>query len=146
MRFQTVGPPDAAHAGFADADRRRHRARTPVRCFAGLLARGHGHDAMRQARTDRGFASGPGRVLQHPATPGAIKRLRQRETFFGLATLRAAISLSCWPDAANNTMRARSTKRSGNDRLRAWDSNTVRCSGLNVMTGALRIRNRLLTS
>jgi hypothetical protein len=56
------------------------------------------------------------------------------------------MSLSCRPAAANNTMRARSTTRSGSDRLRDWDSNTVRCSGLNLMTGALRIRNRLLTS
>jgi hypothetical protein len=66
MRFQTVGAPDAAHAGFADADRRRHGARAPVGGVAGLLARGHGHDALRQARTDRGFASGPGRVFKQP--------------------------------------------------------------------------------
>jgi hypothetical protein len=31
--------------------------------------------------------------------------------------------------------------RTGRDRLRACDSNTVRCSGLNVMAGAMRIRN-----
>ena len=41
-------------------------------------------------------------------------------------------------------MRARSATRTGRDRLRAWDSNTVRSSGLNVMAGAIRIRKRLL--
>ncbi|HEY6375706.1 MAG TPA: hypothetical protein VIX90_09320, partial [Edaphobacter sp.] len=52
--------------------------------------------------------------------------------------------MSDWPEAANNTMRARSATRTARDRLRAWDSNTVRCSGLNVMAGAIRIRKRLL--
>ena len=57
--------------------------------------------------------------------------------------MRAAISLSCWPEAANNTMRARSATRTGRDRLRDWDSNRVLSSELNVMTGAIRIRKRL---
>src|SRR5437667_12199637 len=76
----------------------------------------------------------------------ARKRLRQRETFFGVMDRRTAMSLSWRPAAANNTMRDRSTTRNGSERLRTWDSNTVRCSGLNLMTGAMRIRNRLLTS
>ena len=74
----------------------------------------------------------------------ARKRLRQRETFFGVMAMLAAISLSCWPEAANNTMRARSATRTGRDRLRAWDSSTVRSSELNLMAGAIRIRNCLL--
>jgi len=93
-----------------------------------------------------GLRPGRGASFSNPAIPNAKKRLRPRETFFAVVTMRAAISLSCWPQAANNTMRARSTTRSGRERLRARDSNTVRCSGLNVMTGALRIRDRLLTS
>jgi hypothetical protein len=82
MWFQTVGAPDAAHAGFADADSRRHRARAPVRGVAGLLARGHGHDALRQARTDRGFASGPGRVFQQPRHTQREKTLAPARNFF----------------------------------------------------------------
>ena len=66
MRLQPVGAPDAPHAGFADADRRRHGARAPVSGVGRLLARGHGHHAFRQAGTDRGFASGPGRVFLQP--------------------------------------------------------------------------------
>jgi hypothetical protein len=56
--------------------------------------------------------------------------------------MRAAISRSCWPEAANKTMRARSATRTGRDRLRAWDSNRVLSSALNVMAGAIRIRKR----
>ena len=86
-------------------------------------------------RPDRGAS------FSNPAMPRTRKRLRQRETFFGVIAIRAAISLSCWPEAASNTMRARSATRTGSDRLRAWDSNTVRCSGLNVIAGAIRIRD-----
>jgi len=93
-----------------------------------------------------GLRPGRGASCSNPATPRARKRLRQRETFFGVMDRRPAMSWSCRPAAANNTMRERSTTRSGSDRLRTWDSNTVRCSGLNVMTGAMRIRNRLLPS
>jgi hypothetical protein len=91
-----------------------------------------------------GLRPGRGASFSHPATPSARKRLRQRETFLGVMAMLVAISLSCWPAAANSTMRARSTTRTGRDRLRAWDSKTVRCCGLNVMTGAIRIRDRLL--
>ena len=93
-----------------------------------------------------GLRPGRGASCSNPATPSARKRLRQRETFFGVMDRRTAMSLSCRPAAANNTMRDRSTTRNGSERLRTWDSNSVRCSGLNVMTGAMRIRNRLLTS
>jgi hypothetical protein len=87
---------------------------------------------------------GRGASFSNPAMPSARKRLRQRETFFGVMAMRVAISLSCWPEAANNTMRARSATRTERDRLRAWDSNTVLSSELNVMAGAIRIRKRLL--
>jgi hypothetical protein len=82
MRFQTVGVPDAAHAGFADADRRRHSAGAPVGGVAGLLACGHGHDASPQARTDGGFASGPGRVFQQPRHPQREETLAPARNFF----------------------------------------------------------------
>ena len=91
-----------------------------------------------------GLRPGRGASFSNPATPRVRKRLRQRETFFGVIAMRAAISLSCWPEAANNTMRARSPTRTGRDRLRVWDSRIVRCSGLNLRAGAMRIRNRLL--
>src|SRR6202049_1789984 len=89
---------------------------------------------------------GPGRCASfyNAATPSARKRLRQRETFFGVIAMLAAISLSGWPEAASNTMGARSATRTGRDRLRAWDSNRVLSSALNVMAGAIRIRKRLL--
>jgi hypothetical protein len=91
-----------------------------------------------------GLRPGRGASFCNPDTPSARKRLRQRETFFGVMAMLAAISLSCWPEAANNTMRARSATRTGRDRLRAWDSSTVRSSELNLMAGAIRIRNCLL--
>ena len=78
---------------------------------------------------------GRGASFCNPARPSARKRLRRRETFFGVMAMTDAISLSGWPEAANNTMRARSTTRTGRDRLRAWDSKTVRSSGLNLMAG-----------
>jgi len=103
------------HAGFADADGRCHGARAPVGGVGRLLARGHGHHAFRQAAADLGFAAGPGRgaSFSNPATPSVRKRFRHRETFFGVMAMTAAISLSCWPEAANNTMRARSATRTG---------------------------------
>jgi hypothetical protein len=91
-----------------------------------------------------GLRPGRGASFCNPGTPSARKRLRQRETFFGVIAMLAAISLSGWPEAANNTMRARSATRTGRDRLRAWDSNRVLSSELNVMAGAIRIRKRLL--
>src|ERR1700690_1771534 len=91
-----------------------------------------------------GLRPGRGASFCNPATPSARKRLRQRETFFGVIAMLAAISLSVWPEAGNNTMRARSATRTGRDRLRAWASSNVWCSGLNVMAGAIRIRKRLL--
>src|SRR5271169_4059821 len=41
----------------------------------------------------------PGRCASfcNPATPSARKRLRQRDTFFGVIAMLAAISLSGWP-------------------------------------------------
>src|ERR1039458_5533641 len=78
----------------------------------------------------------PGRVF-HPAVD---QRLSRRTVM----AMWAAISKSCKPEAANNTMRARSATRTGRDRLRAWDSNRVLSSELNVMAGAIRIRKRLL--
>src|SRR5258708_40371069 len=88
----------------------------------------------------------PGRCASfgNPGTPSARKRLRQRETFFGVIAMLAAISLSDRPEAANNTNRARSAPRTGRDRLRAWGSNRVLSSELNAMAGAIRIRKRLL--
>src|SRR5258708_38446517 len=91
-----------------------------------------------------GLRPGRGASFCNPDTPSARKRLRHRETFFGVMAMLAAISLSSWPEAANNTMRARSATRTGRDRLRAWDSNPVLSSELNVMTGAIRIRKCLL--
>ena len=85
-----------------------------------------------------------GASVSNPATPNVRKRLRHRETFFGVTAIAEAISLSCWPEAANNTIRARSATRTGRDRLLACDSNTIRCSRLNVMAGAVRIRDRIL--
>jgi hypothetical protein len=66
MRVQSMGAPDAAHAGLADADRSRHGARAPMRGVGRRLPRGHGHDALRQTGADGGLATGPGRVLQQP--------------------------------------------------------------------------------
>ena len=66
MRFQSVGAPDAAHTGFADADRRGHDARAPVSGVGRLLARGHGHHAFGQAGTDGGLASRSVRVFLQP--------------------------------------------------------------------------------
>ncbi len=87
-----------------------------------------------------GLRPGRGASFCNPATPRARKRSRQRATFFGVMDSMAAMSLFCCPAAANNRMRARSTTRTGRERLRAWDSNIVRCSALNVMTGAMRMR------
>ena len=42
-----------------------------------------------------GLRPGRGASFCNPATPSARKRLRQRETFFGVMAMRAAISLSC---------------------------------------------------
>src|ERR1019366_9173926 len=88
----------------------------------------------------------PGRCASfcNPGTPSARKRLRQRETFFGVIAMLTAISLSGWPEAANNTMPARPAPRTGGDRLRAWDSNPVLSPELNVVAGAIPIRKRLL--
>src|SRR5258708_31859427 len=60
----------------------------------------------------------PGRCASfgNPGTPSARKRLRQRETFFGVIAMLAAISLSDRPDAANNTIRARPATPTGGDR------------------------------
>ena len=66
MRFQSVGAPDTPHAGFADADCRRHGARAPVRSVARFLARGQGHHAFPQTSTDARFATGTGRVFLQP--------------------------------------------------------------------------------
>ena len=41
------------------------------------------------------FRPGRGASFSNPAMPSARKRLRQRETFFGVMAMRAAISLSC---------------------------------------------------
>jgi hypothetical protein len=64
VRRLLIQPNGTAHAGFADPDCRRHGARAPVRGVRRLLARGHGHHSLRQARPDRGLASGAGRILQ----------------------------------------------------------------------------------
>lgn len=62
--------------------------------LVGSLARGHGHDALRQAGADD---LRPRRApRRNPATPSARKRSRQRETFFGVMDRPAAISLTCW--------------------------------------------------
>jgi hypothetical protein len=66
-----------------------------------------------------GLRPGRGASFCNPTTPSARKRLRHRETFFGVMAMRAAISRSCCPEAANKTMRARSATRTGRERLRA---------------------------
>lgn len=42
-----------------------------------------------------GLRPGGARLFCNPATPGARKCLRQREAFFGVMAITAAISLSC---------------------------------------------------
>jgi hypothetical protein len=46
MRLQSVGVPDAANAGFADAGRLRHGARRPVRGVDRLLLQRHFHESF----------------------------------------------------------------------------------------------------
>jgi hypothetical protein len=53
--------------------------------------------------------------------------------------IAAAICLSCRPWAANKTIRARATTRSGSDRLRAHCSKAAYWSKLNAMARAIRI-------
>jgi len=52
--------------GFFNPHNSVSGTRAPVSCVAGLLTRGHGHHAFRQASTDGGLASGPGRVFLQP--------------------------------------------------------------------------------
>ena len=93
-----------------------------------------------------GLRPGRGATFSNPVTPSARNRLRQRETFFGVMDTDGCDFLVLLARRRNRTMRARSATRTGRDRLRAWDSNTVRCSRLKLMAGAMRIRDCLLTS
>ena len=73
----------AAHVREAQPrEHRRHGARAPMRGVAGLLAGGQGHDALPQACTDRGFASGPGGVFQQPRHTQRDKTLAPARNFF----------------------------------------------------------------
>jgi len=70
----------------------------------------------------------PGRdpSRSNPAMPKVRNRLRQRDTFLGVILIAAAICLSCWPSAANSTIRAGSNTRAGSDRLRDHCSKAAR--------------------
>jgi hypothetical protein len=83
----------------------------------------------------------PGRAasFSSPAKPKARNRPRQRAALCGVMFNAAAMSLSRAPAAADNTMRERSTKRAGRLRPRTFASNCLRCSSVNVTTGAIRM-------
>jgi hypothetical protein len=75
-----------------------------------------------------GVRPGRGASFSKPALPNARNRFRQRAAFCAVIPNSPAMSLSCFPAAANNTIRARSTRRTDNDRARAHCSSSSRCS------------------
>src|SRR5271167_294627 len=65
-----------------------------------------------------GVRPGRGASFSKPAIPKARNRFRQRAAFCAVIPNSAATSLSCFPAAASNTIRARSTSRTDKDRGR----------------------------
>src|SRR5437763_11980858 len=87
----------------------------------------------------RGVRPGRGASFSSPLTPDSRNRARHRADFCTLIPNSSAISLSCLPAAALNTMRARSTTREGNERARLRCSKASLCSGFRSTLGATRI-------
>ena len=83
----------------------------------------------------------PGREASfcNAAIPPSRNRLRQRATFSAVTPSSCAISLSCRPSAARNTIRARSTTRAGRERPRASRSTAFRTSEFSSTGRATRI-------
>src|SRR5271154_4980599 len=86
-----------------------------------------------------GVRPGRGASFSKPAIPTARNRFRQRAAFCAVIPNSPATSLSCFPAAASNTIRARSTRRTDRDRARAHCSNASCCSGVRSIGGATRI-------
>ena len=86
-----------------------------------------------------GVRPGLGASFSRPAIPKARNRFRQRATFCAVIPNSAAMSLSCFPAAASNTMRARSTRRTDRDPARAHCSSASCCSGVRSIGRATRI-------
>ena len=86
-----------------------------------------------------GVLPGRGASFSSAAKPPSKNRFRQRAAFSGMILNLAAICLSCIPDAASKTIRARSTLRAEALRARARDSSVSRCSALSTTGRATRI-------
>jgi hypothetical protein len=73
MGLQTTRLPDASHARVANARRRSHRARAPVRRVGRRLARGLGDDLAHLRLRDAGLSSRPRRIALDARRPGLQK-------------------------------------------------------------------------
>src|SRR5439155_20321380 len=69
--------------------------------------------------------------------------VRQRAALCAMIPTSAAISLSCFPEAASNTLRARSTMRTERECARAHCSSASFCSGLSTTGWAKRMGKNL---
>jgi hypothetical protein len=110
------------------------------------LARDHGHHTLRQASTDGGLAAGLVRVFLQALHAQRQETLAPAENFFPGDRHAGADLLVRLARGRKQHDASRSATRTGRDRLRAWDSNRVLSSELNVMAGAIRIRKSLLPS
>jgi hypothetical protein len=120
--------------------------RHEVRGVGRSLARGHGHHTLRQAGTDGELAAGPVRVFLQALHAQRQETLAPAENFFRGDRHAGGDLLVRLARGRKQHDASRSATRTGRDRLRAWDSNRVLSSELNVMTGAIRIRKCLLPS
>ena len=144
MRLKTVTAPDMAHAGGADPHCGGHGTRAPVRGLRRGFACRHADHALDQAGADAGPATGTGRIFLQPHQAQSEAPAPARNFFGRDAESLGNVLIRLSRSGTQFTMRARSTPRAGNDRLRARRSQAARCSGFKVTAGAMRIRSRLL--
>jgi hypothetical protein len=96
VRLQSVGPPDAAHAGFGNACFTRHPAARPLRSVPQKALCGPGHNIGNLRGGNRWWAAWPRRILQlpghalrqQPALPPRSHQWRHRQTLCDLLVLK----------------------------------------------------------
>src|SRR6202035_4533086 len=75
VRLQPMSAPDAPYTGLADAGRRRHRARRPVRGVGWLLMQRHLHHSVHPAVGNDARSAWPRRVLLQSGDAAGQKAL-----------------------------------------------------------------------
>src|SRR5258705_10270774 len=129
MWLQSKGAPDAADSGLAQPSSGRQHAAGPVRSSLRSLLQRQPHDLLDLLVTDLTRCSRTW-LISRPATPSAMKRLRQRPTVKPVVRNFAATAALLAPPAHSRTIRARkATERALRD-CRAMRSNSTFCNAL----------------